>query len=93
MRYLREYIEAGHETVGEPLSPQQIEAMDVLDEALSLPQLHWIHQLGAGEIAIINDSRMFHGRTTFSNASPPARQYDPASGNRLYTRVWVRDTD
>ena len=89
VRYLREYIEEGHKKQNDPLSTEQVRAMDALDAAVGKTELQFRYSLAQGECAIINDSRMFHGRTTFLDPEPPQPVYDPESGNRLYTRIWV----
>jgi alpha-ketoglutarate-dependent taurine dioxygenase len=84
-RYLRPYLESAHRRRGAPLAEQQLWALDALDAALELSELQFRCTLAPGEIIVIDDLRMFHGRTSFSDflgnaGGPPRRRFD---------RLWI----
>lgn len=81
--YLRRYIELGHKRSEVPdLSPEQVAALDAFDGLLSDPDLAHHERLAAGELAVIDNKHVLHGRTTFEDA--------PGSSNRrLLLRAWI----
>lgn len=83
--YLREYINLGHAHPGvPPLLPSQRSALDELDALLdgSAPRRSW--KLAPGELAVIDNRTLCHGRTPFR---------DDADGTqRLMLRTWIRAT-
>ena len=82
-RYLRFWIEAGHEKAGEPLSPDRVRALDVLDGVLNDPALRVEFALRPGEMFFINNRWIFHNRTAFEDFAEPAKR-------RHYVRLWLR---
>ena len=96
-RYLRPYLESAHRKVDQPLTDDQMWALDVLDSVLDVSDLQLRIRMKAGEILITFDSQMFHGRTTFAdhanatdmnastNRSTPLR--------RTFERTWVRSNN
>ena len=82
--YLREYIELGHKHDDVPdLTDAQRNAMDELDGALADPELQLTGRLEPGELAVIDNRHVLHGRTTFTD--------DPRPGHeRLLLRTWIR---
>jgi alpha-ketoglutarate-dependent taurine dioxygenase len=82
-RYLRYWIEVGHEKVGEPLTAEQTRALDVLDEVLNERPLRVEFFLRPGEMFFINNRWLFHNRTAFVDHPEPERR-------RHYVRLWVR---
>jgi len=97
-RYLREYLESAHRRAGEPLRDEQLWALDALDSALELSELQFRHKLAPGEIMVIDDKRVFHGRTSFTDlfeavpygAEPRA---DGGPFRRCLDRLWIRRRD
>jgi Taurine catabolism dioxygenase TauD, TfdA family len=97
-RYLREYLESAHRRAGEPLRDEQLWALDALDSALELSELQFRHKLAPGEILVIDDKQVFHGRTSFSDfleavpygAGPGA---DRRPFRRCFDRLWIRRRD
>ena len=92
-RYLREYLESAHRLANEPLRGDQLWALDTLDSALELSELQFRHKLAPGEILVIDDKQMFHGRTSFSDFFE-ALPYEPGrreSGTfrRCFDRLWI----
>ena len=82
--YLRDYIESGHSMAGvRPLTFEEIQAMDVLDEVLEDEALHIEGRLSPGQIAVSDNRRYLHGRHEF-------REEADKEGGRLMLRCWVR---
>lgn len=81
-RYLRYWIEAGHEKVGEPLTDFQRGALDRLDEVLNRPALRAEFSLEPGQVYFINNRRILHNRTAFEDHSEPERR-------RHLVRLWL----
>jgi alpha-ketoglutarate-dependent taurine dioxygenase len=81
-RYLRYWIEAGHERAGAPLSADQREALDTLDEVLRQPGLRVEFDLGPGEMLFVNNRWLLHNRTAFEDHVEPQRR-------RHLVRLWL----
>jgi hypothetical protein len=82
--YLREYINAGHAYDESPiLTTHQVQALDALDDLLSDSSLRIEGYLNPGEVALVNNKHILHGRTTFVD-DPESRQ------QRLLLRSWIR---
>jgi Taurine catabolism dioxygenase TauD, TfdA family len=93
-RYLREYLESAHRRIGEPLRGDQLWALDTLDSALELSELQFRHKLAPGEILVLDDLEMFHGRTSFSDffeAMPYGAESSQADApfRRCFDRLWI----
>lgn len=82
-RYLRFWIEAGHEKAGEPLTDDQVRALDMLDEVLNRPELRVEFALRPGEMYFINNRWILHNRTAFDDFEEPARK-------RHLVRLWLK---
>jgi alpha-ketoglutarate-dependent taurine dioxygenase len=82
-RYLRYWIEAGHEKAGEPLTREQVRALDVLDGVLARPELRAEFALKPGDMFFINNRWILHNRTAFEDHTDPARR-------RHLVRLWLR---
>jgi alpha-ketoglutarate-dependent taurine dioxygenase len=83
VRYLRHWIEAGHAKAGQPLSPEQVRALDALDEVLRRPGLRVEFPLIPGQAFLLNNRRLLHNRTAFEDHADPAWR-------RHYVRLWLR---
>jgi hypothetical protein len=93
-RYLRPCIDAGSEARGVELTDEQIAALDMLDASLEMVELQVRFRLGAGEMLIALDDRIFHGRTAFADApgaipAVQATQGDPRPLKRTMERLWI----
>lgn len=64
----RQRIEMGAVESGEPLTAEDVAALDALDEVLSRPELRTTHVLRPGELLVLDDHRVLHGRAEFSDA-------------------------
>ena len=92
-RYLRRYLESAHLRAGEPLTAEQLWALDVLDAVLELSELQFRTSLEEGEVLIASDSHILHARTSFCDAEPGAPQDVEAAAAgpyRFFDRVWVK---
>lgn len=83
VRYLRYWIEAGHEKIGVPLTPAQRKALDVLDEVLKRRDLRVEFDLKPGQMYFINNRWTLHNRTAFEDHPEMARR-------RHLVRLWLR---
>lgn len=86
VNYLREYIELGHRhPLGTPLTDRQVYALDRFDQevasAVADPDRIEV-KLAPGQLAVIDNRRLLHGRTTFGD--------DPQDRDRLMLRTWIR---
>jgi hypothetical protein len=84
-RYLRYWIESGHETIGQPLGAAQRRALDVLDEVLNAPALRVEFALEPGDLYFINNRWILHNRTAFVDHAEPGQR-------RHLVRLWLRRT-
>jgi hypothetical protein len=85
-RYLRYWIEAGHQKAGQPLTAAQVRALDVLDDVLRRPDLRVEFHLGPGQMFFINNRWILHNRTAFEDYEEPQRR-------RHLVRLWLRRRD
>jgi hypothetical protein len=81
-RYLRYWIEVGHQKAGTPLSEKQVHALDCLDRVLARPELRVEFALRPGQMFFINNRWILHNRTAFEDDPAPERR-------RHYVRLWV----
>jgi alpha-ketoglutarate-dependent taurine dioxygenase len=81
-RYLRYWIEAGHDKAGEPLTNAQRGALDRLDEVLNRPALRAEFSLEPGQVYLINNRWVLHNRTAFEDHPEPDRR-------RHLVRLWL----
>jgi alpha-ketoglutarate-dependent taurine dioxygenase len=82
-RYLRYWIEAGHERAGRRLTPAQRDALDTLDAALARPELRAEFRLRPGDVFVMNNRWLLHNRTAFEDHPEPGRR-------RHLVRLWLR---
>lgn len=86
VRYLRYWIEVGHEKAGVPLASDQLRALDALDAVLARPGLRVEFDLKPGQMFYINNRSIFHNRTAFEDHAEPERK-------RHYVRLWLQARD
>ena len=92
-RYMRRYLESAHHRANDPLTAEQVWALDVLDAVLDQSDLQFRTTLEQGEVLITSDSEILHARTAFCDPSPgaPVDLEAAAAGScRFFDRVWVR---
>ena len=81
--YQRQYIESArrfHEVP--PLSPLQIEALDLLDQLANDPKLNLMMELEPGDIQLVHNHTILHDRTAFEDYPEPDRK-------RHLLRLWL----
>ena len=79
-RYLRDYIEQGYKIKKKKLSSEQKEAFKCLDKLLSDKKFIKKTKLKTGDLVILNNHILAHGRTTFKIQKNKSR--------KLY-RIWL----
>ncbi|MFT5259190.1 MAG: hypothetical protein ACI9J2_001354 [Saprospiraceae bacterium] len=82
-RYLRQYIELGHEIMNLPLSNIEVEALDLLDSILHNPDLRLDMMLQPGDIQLANNYTVLHSRSAFEDA-------EPVDQRRKLLRLWLK---
>jgi alpha-ketoglutarate-dependent taurine dioxygenase len=83
VRYLRYWIEVGHQKASEPLTAQQARALDTLDDVLRRPELRAEFDLRPGQMYFINNRWTLHNRTAFEDYVEPDRR-------RHLVRLWLK---
>ncbi len=89
--YQRQYIESARRFPGvAPLTPQQIEALDLLDELANDPKINLMMELEPGDIQLVHNHTILHDRTAFEDFPEPERKRHllrlwlaPSAGRRL----------
>jgi len=82
-RYLRQYIELGHEMQERPLSRVEVEAMDKFDEIIHDPQIRLDMMMEPGDMLFANNYSVMHSRTSFEDYEEPQQR-------RKLLRLWVK---
>ena len=82
VRYMRYWIERGHERAGEPLSAERLGALDALDAALGAPEALHRFMMRRGELLFLNNRLVVHDREEYEGCEDPAR-------GRLMLRLWI----
>ena len=82
-RYLRQYIELGHEVMEHPLSAVEREALDLFDEIMHREELRIDMMLEPGDLQFANNYAVLHSRTDFEDHSEEGKQ-------RKMLRLWLK---
>ncbi|WP_299412882.1 TauD/TfdA family dioxygenase [uncultured Sulfitobacter sp.] len=82
-RYLRQYIELGHEVMGLPLSAVEIEALDTFDAIMHDPKLRMDMMLKPGDLQLANNYAVLHSRTDFEDHAEEEKR-------RKMLRLWLK---
>ena len=81
--YQRRYIESARRFPGvPPLTPQQIKALDLLDQLANDPKLNLMMELEPGDIQLVHNHTILHDRTAFEDFPEPERK-------RHLLRLWL----
>lgn len=81
--YQRQYIESARRFPGvAPLTPLQIEALDLLDQLADDPNLNLPMELPPGDIQLVHNHTILHDRTAFEDYAEPERK-------RHLLRLWL----
>ena len=83
-RYLRNYIDAGHDIQNQPLSKSQKEALTYLDNLMRRNEIIMKYDLKPGDMVFSDNHWIVHGRTPFED-------HDNEDLKRLMLRTWIRD--
>ena len=83
-RYLRNYIDAGHDIQNEPLSQYQKDALTYLDNLMRRDEMIMRYDLKPGDMVFSDNHWIVHGRTPFEDS-------DDQNLKRLMLRTWIRD--
>jgi len=81
-RYQRALITAGQRELGMPLSPREVEALDVFDEIATAPENQLTFTLERGDVLVVNNYTVLHARTGFVEHRDPTRR-------RHLLRLWL----
>lgn len=82
-RYLRQYIELGHEVMGLPLSQVEREALDHFDAIAQDSTLRLDMMLEPGDLQFANNYMVLHSRTGFED-------HDEIEQRRHMLRLWLK---
>lgn len=82
-RYLRQYIELGHEIREQPLSKVEFEALDLFDSIIHQASIRVDMMLEPGDIQFANNYAVLHSRTEFEDDANP-------SLHRKLLRLWLK---
>jgi len=82
-RYLRQYIELGHEIRELPLSQIEIEMLDLIDSITQDEHIKLDMMLEPGDVQFANNYAILHSRTAFEDHDQPARR-------RKMLRLWLK---
>ena len=81
--YQRQYIESARRFPDvPPLTPLQVEALDLFDELANDPRLHLMMELEPGDIQFVHNHTILHDRTAFEDFPEPERK-------RHLLRLWL----
>ena len=83
-RYLRNYIDAGHDIQNEPLSQNQKEALTYLDNLMLRDEMIMRYDLKPGDMIFSDNHWIVHGRTSFED-------YNDQNLKRFMLRTWLKD--
>jgi hypothetical protein len=82
-RYLRQYIELGHEIMERPLSAVEVEALDAFDAIAREDGMQLDMMLEPGDLQWANNYTVLHSRTGFEDDPDPSRR-------RKMLRLWLK---
>ena len=81
--YNRTYIESARRFPEvPPLTPEQVEALDLFEHLANDPDLHFRMELQAGDIQLVHNHTLLHDRTAFDDWPEPERK-------RHLLRLWL----
>ena len=83
-RYLRNYIDAGHDIQNQPLSQPQKDALTYLDNLMRMEDIVMKYDLKPGDMVFSDNHWIVHGRMPFED-------YDDENLKRFMLRTWIKD--
>jgi hypothetical protein len=81
-RYMRYWIERGHQKADISLSKEYIELLNQFDSYLEDPNKQFCYSLESGDILLFNNTFLLHNRTAFINSEIEGQE-------RLLVRTWI----
>lgn len=84
LRYMRYWIEQGHERVGEPLDDEARAALDALDTELAAPENVLVFRMASREMLFIDNTLVAHDRDAY---------VDDPKAPRLMLRLWLAERE
>jgi alpha-ketoglutarate-dependent taurine dioxygenase len=81
-RYQRAGIAAGQRALDLPLTPKEVEALDLFDAIAKAPENRFAFNLERGDMLVINNYTVMHARTRFTEHGEPERK-------RHLVRLWL----
>jgi hypothetical protein len=81
-RYMRYWIEKGHQRIGSPLDRSDLAAFDRLDQTLNDTEFRYDFNLNPGDLLFIDNHKLAHDRDAF---------IDDPQAPRLMVRLWLND--
>ena len=86
-RYIRRFILGSQRFPDAPrLSTEQLSAMDYIDDLIESPEFRFEITLNEGDLLLINNHVILHGRTSFKDWDEPGQR-------RLLLRLWLSHPD
>lgn len=82
LRYMRHWIETGHQQLGKDLKPEDVEALNLLDNTLNDRQFRHDLKLEPGDLLFCDNHKLAHDRQAYS---------DDPTAPRLMVRLWIND--
>lgn len=82
-RYLREYIETAYRKKNKVLDTKRLNALNALDILMKKKQFQQIDKISQGDLIILNNNVMAHGRTRFSLEKNKTK-------SRRLIRLWIK---
>jgi len=82
LRYLRAWIEAGHEKAETPLTETQLKAFNTIDAIANQKHLQAEFYMKQGDMFFINNRWIMHNRTSFVD-------FDELEKKRHLVRLWI----
>ena len=82
-RYLRQYIELGHEMMNQPLCQVEREALDLFDQIMLQQEMRLDMMLEPGDMQFANNYLVLHSRTSFDDHTAPDQR-------RKLLRLWLK---
>lgn len=82
VRYMRFYIAKAHEWRNEPQPPEDIEALDFLDEVMRRPGVAAMIAPEPGDLQLVNNRFLLHSRAAYRDHPEPDLK-------RHYIRMWL----
>ena len=82
--YVRQYIESAQKNFPQAarLTPEQVAAMDLIDELCNDPAIHLAMEFRPGDVQLLHNHQILHSRGDFENWPEPAR-------HRHLLRLWL----